>query len=148
MQEYVEKELNAVDSEFKKNLPDDSWRCFQIMTQLAKPDSPFRKFTIGNKETLGKENSKLEMENFWRKFYSSNLMTVILYGTETVDQIFESAVPILNQIENREYKAPLYRDLGPQFTENELSRYIKFNSLNDEDYLRIIWFFPPCFSHK
>jgi insulysin len=44
--------MNAVDSENKKNLQDDSRRLFQLEKHLSKPGHVWRKFGTGNKKTL------------------------------------------------------------------------------------------------
>jgi insulysin len=46
------RELNAVDSENKKNRQSDTWRLFQLDKSLSAPDSPWRKFGTGNWESL------------------------------------------------------------------------------------------------
>ena len=46
------RELNAVDSENKKNLQNDMWRIFQLNKYLTKPGHPWSKFGTGNKESL------------------------------------------------------------------------------------------------
>ncbi|EJD02194.1 insulin-degrading enzyme [Fomitiporia mediterranea MF3/22] len=46
------RELNAVDSENKKNLQSDMWRIFQLNKHLTRPGHPWKKFGTGNKATL------------------------------------------------------------------------------------------------
>ena len=48
------RELNAVDSEHKKNHQSDIWRIFQVNKHLSKKGHPWRKFGSGNKESLSK----------------------------------------------------------------------------------------------
>jgi insulysin len=52
------RELNAVDSEHKKNHQVDIWRIFQLNKTLTRHGHPWSKFGTGNRETLsaaGKE---------------------------------------------------------------------------------------------
>ncbi|KAH8117077.1 insulin-degrading enzyme [Phellopilus nigrolimitatus] len=46
------RELNAVDSENKKNLQSDMWRIFQLNKHLTRPGHAWNKFGTGNKATL------------------------------------------------------------------------------------------------
>ncbi|CAE7211015.1 unnamed protein product [Rhizoctonia solani] len=46
------RELNAVDSENKKNRQNDIWRIHQLNKSLSKPDHPWVKFGTGNRESL------------------------------------------------------------------------------------------------
>ncbi|KAN0077101.1 Metalloenzyme, LuxS/M16 peptidase-like protein [Tylopilus felleus] len=46
------RELNAVDSEHKKNHQADGWRIFQLNKTLTKKGHPWGKFGTGNRDTL------------------------------------------------------------------------------------------------
>ncbi|KAJ2058797.1 metalloprotease [Coemansia sp. S2] len=48
----VDRELCAVDSEYKGLLNNDIWRSYQIGCKLSDPNHPNSKFMIGNIETL------------------------------------------------------------------------------------------------
>ncbi|KAG6833674.1 hypothetical protein H0H87_002870 [Tephrocybe sp. NHM501043] len=48
------RELNAVDSEHKKNHQTDMWRIFQLNKHLSKEGHPWNKFGSGNKDSLSK----------------------------------------------------------------------------------------------
>ncbi|KAG6851274.1 hypothetical protein H0H93_011710 [Arthromyces matolae] len=48
------RELNAVDSEHKKNHQADMWRIFQLNKHLSKVGHPWSKFGSGNKDSLSK----------------------------------------------------------------------------------------------
>lgn len=50
------RELNAVDSEHAKNILNDSWRKFQLSKHLSDPESPYNKFSTGDKTTLSCES--------------------------------------------------------------------------------------------
>ncbi|KAE9393647.1 hypothetical protein BT96DRAFT_959011 [Gymnopus androsaceus JB14] len=63
------RELNAVDSEHKKNHQSDLWRIFQLSKHLSKPGHVWNKFGSGNRESLSqaakdsKAKGKLPLEN-------------------------------------------------------------------------------------
>ncbi|KAH9857197.1 insulin-degrading enzyme [Lenzites betulinus] len=54
------RELNAVDSEHKKNHQGDMWRIFQVNKHLSKEGHPWRKFGSGNKESLSQVGQDLK----------------------------------------------------------------------------------------
>ncbi|KAG6814549.1 hypothetical protein H0H92_000076 [Tricholoma furcatifolium] len=54
------RELNAVDSEHKKNHQADMWRIFQLNKHLSKEGHPWNKFGSGNKESLSKAAKALK----------------------------------------------------------------------------------------
>ncbi|KAJ6490605.1 Metalloenzyme, LuxS/M16 peptidase-like protein [Mycena vitilis] len=63
------RELNAVDSEHKKNHQSDMWRIFQLGKHLSVKGHPWRKFGSGNRESLSdaakhlKAKGRLEKQN-------------------------------------------------------------------------------------
>lgn len=54
------RELNAVDSEHKKNHQSDIWRIFQVNKHLSKAGHPWSKFGSGNKDSLSKVGKDLK----------------------------------------------------------------------------------------
>ena len=89
----TEREVNAVNSEHEKNIPNDTWRINQIEKATADPAHDFSKFGTGNKETLDtiprKEglsvrDSLLEFHNKW---YSSNIMGLAVLGREDLNSL-------------------------------------------------------------
>ena len=82
----TDREINAVDSENQKNLKSDAWRLDQLEKSQAREDHPYSKFGTGNLDTLKTEPEKLglsvreELLRFHTKYYSSNLMSLVLLG--------------------------------------------------------------------
>lgn len=58
----TEREMNAVDSEHKKNLQSDMWRLHQLEKDLSNPNHPFSKFGTGNIETLKHAPKKMGID--------------------------------------------------------------------------------------
>ncbi len=61
------RELNAVDSEHKKNLQNDRRRIYQVNKHLTKPGHVWNKFGSGNKVTLTSAARKLIQDSVKRK---------------------------------------------------------------------------------
>jgi len=57
------RELNAVDSEHKKNYQSDIWRIYQVNKHLSKPGHVWSKFGTGNKATLTSAAQKLREDS-------------------------------------------------------------------------------------
>ena len=68
-EQYVNKEINAVNSEFQGEINSDSDRIYQIVQLSAHPDSPFRKFITGNLKTLQKEGTFQVLREFYDRYY-------------------------------------------------------------------------------
>ncbi|TCD63541.1 Insulinase (Peptidase M16) [Steccherinum ochraceum] len=57
------RELNAVDSEHKKNHQSDVWRIFQLNKHLSKDGHQWSKFGSGNKDSLSKVGQDLKAQS-------------------------------------------------------------------------------------
>ena len=66
LQSSMEREREAVDSEYQIALPSDENRMGQIFQSLAKPGHPMSKFMWGNKQSLTMGNVRTKrLENIF-----------------------------------------------------------------------------------
>lgn len=89
-EEALDKERQAVESEYKMKLNDDSRRLYQVTKELVNPAHPFAKFSVGNIETLGDRNGQTirqEILDFHQQQYSADLMTLTLSGNQPLDHM-------------------------------------------------------------
>jgi insulysin len=84
--EFNERELNAVNSEFQKNLENDDWREFALRNSAYRMGHPARQFGSGNAETL-KGTTRDELLAFHQRYYSANRMTLALTGPASLDRL-------------------------------------------------------------
>jgi len=54
---------------------------------LAKVGHPYSKFSTGDKNSLANPNLRKMLFDFYNSNYSSNLMKMVVYGKENVDQL-------------------------------------------------------------
>uniref|UniRef100_A0A3Q4H5N9 Nardilysin b (N-arginine dibasic convertase) n=1 Tax=Neolamprologus brichardi TaxID=32507 RepID=A0A3Q4H5N9_NEOBR len=82
IEDAVDREVEAVDSEFQLARPSDSHRKEMLFGSLAKPGHPMSKFCWGNAQTLKHEprekqiNTYERLRDFWRRYYSAQYMTL------------------------------------------------------------------------
>ncbi|MFZ9053824.1 MAG: insulinase family protein [Woeseiaceae bacterium] len=99
--DLTEREMNAVDSEFEKNLESDGWRGQEMFRTMVREDHPENHFTIGNLRTLsGIERS--EFIAFYDRFYSANLMALALTSDAGLDKMEDWVRQYFAAIENRQ----------------------------------------------
>jgi insulysin len=104
--EFNEREVNAVNSEFQKNLENDDWREFALRNSIYREGHPARRFNIGSSETL-KGTTREELLAFHRRYYSANRMALALAAPAGLDQLeawvrqFFGPVPDLQRPELR-----------------------------------------------
>ncbi|KAJ3152968.1 hypothetical protein HDU86_005423 [Geranomyces michiganensis] len=105
----VEREQNAVDQEFRKNIEQDGWRVLHVRKALANASHPFSAFNTGNLETM-KMISQDTLKEWFRKHYSANLMHFAILGRESVEVLAEKAEAAFGPIINN--KAPALTTAG------------------------------------
>ncbi|CAG2165740.1 unnamed protein product, partial [Oppiella nova] len=108
----TEREMNAVHSEYEGNIPTDCWKCSQTEKSLSDPKHDYNKFAIGCMETL-KEiplknniNVRKELLSFHERWYSANIMSLVVLGKESIKELQELVVPLFSQIKNNSAIAP------------------------------------------
>ncbi|KAK3987921.1 ubiquitin carboxyl-terminal hydrolase [Cladorrhinum sp. PSN332] len=107
LEETLDRELRAVDSENKKNLQSDQWRLHQLKKTLSNPNHPHCHFSTGNVETLKTIpeakgiNVRDKFIEFYQKHYSANRMKLCVLGREPLDLLQSWVVEYFAPIENK-----------------------------------------------
>ncbi|KAG0296642.1 Insulinase (Peptidase M16) [Linnemannia gamsii] len=120
----TDREIRAVDSEFKRNLQMDVRRLFQLGKHLSGRTHPFWHFGTGNLITLRDLpteegiNTRDELIKFYHKYYSSSIMKLAIVGREPLDELTGWAVEKFSAIRNLGIAPPSYP--GPLLTPKEL----------------------------
>ena len=97
--QFTEREMNAVNSEYQKNLENDGWREYQLVTTLYRPGHPANHFNIGSRETLA-GTTRDELLAFYHAHYSANQMTLALVGKASLDQLEQWARAYFSLVKN------------------------------------------------
>ncbi len=120
--DYVAREVQAVDAEYRLKLRDDGRRLWQVQKATSNPRHPFAKFSVGNAQTLGTEDMqhlRQALINFYRKHYSANLMTLVVLGREPLETLrrwverYFGAIPD-RDVPRRRIHQPLFLDSQKQ----------------------------------
>lgn len=102
-QDYVDRERHAVESEYRLKIKDDSRREWDVLRELANPQHPFAKFSVGNLETLADRDGKPVSDDllaFYRHYYSANMMTLVVLGNEDLDSLETAVEQRFNDVPN------------------------------------------------
>lgn len=149
--ESTGKEINAVDSENKKNLQNDTWRIYQLDKKLSNPNHPYHKFSTGNYKTLMEIpsaqgiNVRDELLKFYNKSYSANIMKLCILGREDLDTLSEWATKLFKDVKDLERKLPEYPE--QVLTEEHLQKAISVLPVKDDRRLEIQWCVPDYEKH-
>jgi secreted Zn-dependent insulinase-like peptidase len=92
--EYVQREMNAVDSEYRMQLREDAWRGNAVQRVALSPQHPASRFTIGSLQTLSDRDgasTRHALLEFYANHYDPSQMIVALYGPHTLDELARMA---------------------------------------------------------
>ncbi|CAI2379420.1 unnamed protein product [Moneuplotes crassus] len=91
--ESIEKEVQNVDSEHRKNLNNDSWKAMKLIKGISDVNYTYHDFFTGNVDTLwnipleNNVNMSKTLRTFYEEYYSSNLMKLVIIGNQTLDEL-------------------------------------------------------------
>ncbi len=133
---YVDRERHAVDSEYQLKIKDDSRREWDVLSELINPKHPLAKFSVGNLQTLVNDDPRPirpDLLAFYQRYYSANLMTLVVLGNESLDQLEAAVKSRFSAVENHNThveasgeplfaaKLPLQVAITPEKEKRELS---------------------------
>ncbi|PSF12032.1 insulinase family protein [Marinobacter shengliensis] len=130
--ELVDRERNAVHSEYTAKLKEDGRRFLSVLKAGGNPDHAFNQFAVGNLTTLeNTEENPLrpDLIQFWQDQYSANIMTLAVYGPQPLDQLEQMVRERFIAIENRNLTAKTHPQ--PLYVESRLPERITAESLRD-----------------
>ncbi|KAG2646283.1 hypothetical protein PVAP13_2KG499300 [Panicum virgatum] len=139
----VHREIKAVDSENQKNLLSDPWRMSQLQNHLCDENHPYHKFGTGNWDTLevkAKEkglDTRLELIKFYDSHYSANLMKLVVYGKDSLDNLqnlVENKFCDIRDIGRKPFSFP-----GHPCSSEHLQILVKAVPIKQGHTLRILW---------
>ncbi|KAG1368760.1 Insulin-degrading enzyme-like 1, peroxisomal [Cocos nucifera] len=137
------REIKAVDSENQKNLLSDGWRMSQLQKHLCSKDHPYHKFSTGNWETLEVKpkskglDTRLELIKFYEENYSANLMHLVVYARESLDDIQKLVEREFCDIRNTE--RDYFHFLGQPCSVEHLQILVKAVPIREGHTLKITW---------
>ena len=78
----VDRELRAIDSEYRNGKTSDVWRNYQFLKAVGNQKHPFSNFGCGNYESLTSKGSPVgELKKFWETYYKSSNMRLAVVGS-------------------------------------------------------------------
>jgi insulysin len=101
----VEREMNAVDNEFKGFEGSDAWRFSHIQKQEGNKEHPNHRFSVGNKETL-KKISRDDLLKWHKKHYRPKDMNLTVYSSKDIGELTSLVVNSFKQVKASLERAP------------------------------------------
>jgi len=107
----VGREVKAIDSEHRNNVPEDAWRWQQVFKQGLRPGHPACGFATGNLETLLGSQSAAQGDPaklhaallaFHEQWYTGPQMALCVLGKEPLDSLEAMVVGAFNQVRTKQ----------------------------------------------
>jgi secreted Zn-dependent insulinase-like peptidase len=91
---YVEREKNAVHSEYTAKIKDEQRRGSDVFKSIINPQHPFAKLSVGTLQTLAGSGDnadssalKEQLVDFYQRNYSANIMTLVVVGNNSLAEL-------------------------------------------------------------
>lgn len=145
---YVEKEKNAVHSEFSLKVKDAARRYNEAVKQTANQQHPMTQFSVGNLNTLSDtDNSSIleDVKTQYKTYYSADIMSLAIIGNYPMDSLAQMAEGKFGAIESKGNTRTRERP-APYLPEQQgVKIYVK---TLDEDYsVRVTFALPAAWEH-
>ena len=105
--DMVDREIKAIDSEWRNARTSDSWRNYQHLKVSGNPEHPFANFGCGNLETLTNGNTtspRPALLDFWKTYYQTNNLRLAVVGHASLDSLQASVEKTFGELPYSEEK--------------------------------------------
>ncbi|XP_035269344.1 nardilysin b [Anguilla anguilla] len=153
IKDAIDREVEAVDSEYQLARPSDSHRKEMLFGSLAKPNHPMGKFCWGNAQTLKYEprekniDTYMRLREFWKRHYSAHYMTLTVQSKETLDTLEEWVREIFRKVPNNGQLKPDFSHLQDPFDTPAFNKLYRVIPVKKVHALNITWALPPQGKH-
>ncbi|XOZ33878.1 insulinase family protein [Halomonadaceae bacterium KBTZ08] len=140
--ELIDRERNAVSSEFSAHQRSDGRRFWSALKQTFPKGHPLGRFTVGNLDTLSNDKGKLRDDTvaFYEQHYSANLMELVVIGPQPLDKLQSLVEPRFSPVANRGHNAPRYTQ--PFLDSDQLPRLLEVDAIRDTRRLQLTFPIP------
>lgn len=142
--EYVEREKNAVHSEYKARIKNDYRRQRDVFSQVVNPKHPSAKFSVGNLDTLAdtaKSKVRDDLLVFYKQHYSANRMTLVVVAPNSLDELETMVRGRFDAVPN--YKSVQPKHGQPLFKKNSLPLLVSVEPVQELRTLSLTIPLPP-----
>jgi secreted Zn-dependent insulinase-like peptidase len=138
--EYVEREKHAVHSEYKGDIRNDMRRSYDVLRDVVNPDHPLAKFSVGSLDTLADRpgsTTRDELLKFYQQYYSANLMTLVVFGREPLDELQRMVSSRFADVPNHD--RTIEPVAAPLFAPGSLPQRVRIEPVKDEYAVAYTW---------
>lgn len=137
--EQVDRERNAVESEYRLKLRDEARRIREVRRATSNQEHGFSQFSVGNLDTLADRGEDDlvwdDLKSFYEAEYSASRMTLSVIGREDLDTLEQWVRERFSEVPTN--NAPLPVSEVPIHTEDQQGVWIYWTPITDKRELRI-----------
>ncbi len=108
---YVDRERSVVHSEYQARKKEENRRLWDAQKQWLNPEHPYSKFSVGSLNSLRDREDKTAREKlieFYKQHYSANIMTLVVLGKESLDQLEKWVVERFSEVPDHGIEPQLF----------------------------------------
>ena len=139
----VNRELQAIDQEYAKNIQTDEIRLVQVLKELSVPTHPYHNFSMGNSKTLSSVAQET-LKAWYHEHYSANLMRLIIVSPLSLDKLKEWVVQDFGDIPNHN-ETQQHLQL-PLFNKDLSGKIVYIEPIKNKRTLTFVWDLPSQFA--
>ncbi|XP_017976191.1 PREDICTED: insulin-degrading enzyme-like 1, peroxisomal isoform X2 [Theobroma cacao] len=149
--EAAMREIKTVESAYQNYLLSDERRMHQLQKHLSWESHPYHRFGIGNWYTLDVRpkakglDIRQELLKFYEENYSANLMHLVLYTKESLDEIQNLVENKFQVIRNSNQRG--FQSTGLPFKSEHLMILVKAVPIKERHKLTVAWPITPSRHH-
>ncbi|XP_021281728.1 insulin-degrading enzyme-like 1, peroxisomal isoform X1 [Herrania umbratica] len=149
--EAAMREIKTVESVYQNSLLSDKRRMQQLQKHLSWESHPYHRFGLGNWYTLDVRpkakglDIRHELLKFYEENYSANLMQLVLYTKESLDEIQSLVENKFQDIRNSNQRG--FQPTGLPFKSEHLMILVKAVPIKERHKLTVVWPITPSWHH-
>ena len=146
--DYVDREMNAVNAEYKASLKDDGRRIFSASKLAMNPDFPYTQFSTGNLDTLANRpdsDVRDELIRFYETHYSADRMTLVITGDYPLEDLETLARTDFTEVP--QHDSDYQRQQVPLYRQEDLPLDVRIRPVRELRQLRLTFPLPEVKTH-
>ena len=146
--QYVDREKNAVHSEYSMKIKDDARRIWEVLKDTTNQAHSASQFSVGNLDTLADRDNDLlidDLRTHYKAYYSASRMALSIVGREDLDTLEKWAKEKFSAIPNNGSKS-LPQTAKP-YLDEQLGVRIDIMPMKDTRSLRLYFPVPNATKH-
>ncbi|XP_045158333.2 nardilysin-like [Mercenaria mercenaria] len=149
LQDSVDREIEAVDSEFQERVASDSDRLNHILVSTAKQGNPMSKFLLGNLKSLRTTPTEKgidiygQLRDFFNRYYTAQYMTLAVHSKHSLDTLETWVKESFSNIHNNKEAPVSFHKFKEPFDTAEFRKLYKVVPIEKTHKLYVTWSLPP-----